>query len=205
MSNKLTSNIFFKLPRDKELVIIHVPKSGGYAIRSCLFKQVPTYWHPTWTQIVNIEHSRAINAIKVAIIRQPVRRTISLINNYWGGMEEDQNIGLAFELFQQLKSRITIGGFTNRFSLLTKEYLADCVPDFIIRQDSLQDDVDYLCQMLNLERVHIPHENVTHHKLCEWETIPKYFQDDILNFVEEDMKYYIDLVDNFEKKKLKMI
>ena len=205
MSNKLTSNIFFDLPSGKEGVVVHVPKSGGFAVRSRLFKQNPTYWHPTWSQIVNIEKSRAMNAIKVAIIRHPIKRTISLINNYWEGMEKDHNIELSFELFQQLKSRVTINGCVNRFSLSTKEYLAGCVPDFIIRQESLQEDVDYLCQMLNLKQVYIPHENVTRHKLCEWETIPKYFQNDILNFVEEDMKYYVDLVDNFDKKKLKMI
>jgi hypothetical protein len=179
----------------KKIIFIHNPKAAGNTLMEILgikLKKGESTSHQTPTYLVNKKKWETY--FSILAVRHPIDRLISAYNYH----TKPSYQGYFLSKYPELHS-FTFEQYFNVFSKepntimpqveYTRHLMSSKKVDFIIRYENLQEDVDRLCDTLNMEKYPLPHLNKSPKKQID------YFENEslkerVLNYYKEDFEYF---------------
>jgi hypothetical protein len=188
---------------NKKILFIHVPKTGGSTIRSILKKKYPSAkiisnpWEHSSINDYIKEGYNIDDYFKFAFVRNPWDR---LLSNYFFRIQRLQSEETASVRFRDwvLNSKTKEGHsfldtgemYKTQLSYITLNKTQKL--DFIGRYENLQQDWNFICDQLQIEKQKLPHKNKSSHS-----SYINYYNEDTVNIVGE---YFKEDVENFGYK-----
>ena len=164
-------------------IFVHIPKTGGTSIARTLSR---TQNHITAQRYIhNLGMKKWNNSFTFTIVRNPWDREIS---SFFYRYKKDYGGVFSTEIFKKHLKRVYVGGIPNYIPWFANKKQESFV-DFIGRFENLQNDIDYVCDKIGINRKKLLHVNKSNHKhYTEYyddetrEIVAKKYSDDIKLF-----------------------
>lgn len=190
-ANRVPKNVI----QDNNLVFIHNPKVAGNSLIKLLgieLEKGNSTSHQTPTFLVNKKDWETY--FSILAVRHPIDRLISSYNYHTKGsyqgffLKKYPNLHhFSFERYFEVFSKepyVIIPQVEYTKHLMSKKQV-----DFIIRYENLQQDVNRLCEILNIPKHELPHLNKSPKKKINYFE-NAFFRKKVLNYYKDDFSYF---------------
>jgi len=169
-------------------IFIHVPRTGGTSIEWALegksvFNETPSEKHLTASASMEMYKEYWDSYFKFSFVRNPWDRVVSMYHIHW---YENINILSGKSLKSFLESYKPFGHEPDPCTLVN---IIDQPLDFIGRFENLEFDFEFICSVLDVGELELPHCTQTKH-----EHYTRYYNDETRDMVAdiygEDIEYY---------------